>query len=335
MFDHFYHEILRKTIVAFGTLFNGITVERKDNNNTVDSVIEVPLAYGPTQKFLARLEQEPNLNKPVQITLPRMSFEFVGLRYDTARKLAPTQSFVATIRTDNTDLRKAYMPVPYNMDFELSIMTLLNDDMLQIVEQILPYFQPSYNLSIDLVSSIGEKRDIPITLENISMQDNYEGDYSVRRSLIYTLKFTAKTYLFGPISGSESAKDIIKKVSLGLSSGEYGDTPRRNVVYTVEPKATKNYTGDIATNIVDNINEEDTIINVQDSSEIPVNSYITINNETLFVKSNSNNTLIVVRGSYNTISTEHVSGSAVKLITSEDNSLVNKNDNFGFDGSID
>jgi hypothetical protein len=335
MFDHFYHEILRKTIVAFGTLFNGITIERKNSDNSVDSIIQVPLAYGPTQKFLARLEQEPDLNKPVQITLPRMSFEMVGLRYDTARKLAPTQSFIATIKTDNTDLRKAYMPVPYNMDFELSIMTLLNDDMLQIVEQILPYFQPSYNLSIDLVSSIGEKRDIPITLDNISMQDNYEGDYSTRRSLIYTLKFTAKTYLFGPISGSDSAKDIIKKVSLGLSSGEYGDTPRRNVVYTVEPKATKNYTGDVATNIVEDIAASDTIILVDDSSTIPTNSYITINNETLFVKSNSNNTLVVIRGSYNTVSSEHVSGSPVKLITDADNLLVNKNDNFGFDGSID
>jgi hypothetical protein len=331
MFDHFYHEILRKTIVAFGTLFNGITIERKNSDNSVDSIIQVPLAYGPTQKFLARLEQEPDLNKPVQITLPRMSFEMVGLRYDTARKLAPTQSFIATIKTDNTDLRKAYMPVPYNMDFELSIMTLLNDDMLQIVEQILPYFQPSYNLSIDLVSSIGEKRDIPITLDNISMQDNYEGDYSTRRSLIYTLKFTAKTYLFGPISGSDSAKDI----SLGLSSGEYGDTPRRNVVYTVEPKATKNYTGDVATNIVEDIAASDTIILVDDSSTIPTNSYITINNETLFVKSNSNNTLVVIRGSYNTVSSEHVSGSPVKLITDADNLLVNKNDNFGFDGSID
>jgi hypothetical protein len=214
-------------------------------------------------------------------------------------------------------------------------MTLLNDDMLQIVEQILPYFQPSYNLSIDLVSSIGEKRDIPITLDNISMQDNYEGDYSTRRSLIYTLKFTAKTYLFGPISGSDSAKDIIKKVSLGLSSGEYGDTPRRNVVYTVEPKATKNYTGDVATNIVEDIAASDTIILVDDSSTIPTNSYITINNETLFVKSNSNNTLVVIRGSYNTVSSEHVSGSPVKLITDADNLLVNKNDNFGFDGSID
>jgi hypothetical protein len=209
MFDHFYHEVLRKTIIGFGTLFNNITIERtNDSTGDVESKIKVPLAYGPTQKFLARLKQEPDLNKPIQMSLPRMSFEFVGLSYDPARKLAP-QSFSAAIKSDTTDIRKAYMPVPYNMDFELSVMTLLNDDMLQIVEQILPYFQPSFNLTIDLISSVGEKRDIPITLEGVSMQDNYEGDYSVRRSLVYTLKFTAKTYLFGPISGAESSKYLL------------------------------------------------------------------------------------------------------------------------------
>jgi hypothetical protein len=118
MFDHFYHEIFRKTIVAFGTLFNGITIHRtEDASGKIDSIIKVPLAYGPTQKFLARLEQEPDLNKPVQITLPRMSFEFIGLNYDSTRKLAATQSFSASIKTNNTDIRKTYMPVPYNMEF--------------------------------------------------------------------------------------------------------------------------------------------------------------------------------------------------------------------------
>jgi hypothetical protein len=335
MFDHFYHEIFRKTIVAFGTLFNGITIHRtEDSSGKIDSIIKVPLAYGPTQKFLARLEQEPDLNKPVQITLPRMSFEFIGLNYDPTRKLAATQSFSAAIKTNNTDIRKTYMPVPYNMEFELSIMTLINDDMLQIVEQILPYFQPSYNLTIDLISTIGEKRDIPITLENIGMQDNYEGDYTTRRSLIYTLKFVAKTYLFGPISGSDSTKDIIKKVSIGLAGGEYSGTSSRNVIYSSEAKATKNYTGNITTYLSSDIELKSPLISVEDSTNIPANSYITINDETLYVKSKTNNDLTVVRGYYSTTASDHVAGSAILLITTADNALIPFGDDFGFDGEI-
>ena len=115
MFGYFYNEILRRTIISFGTLFNNVTIQQ-DN-----SVVKVPLAYGPTQKFLARLEQQPNLNKPVQISLPRMSFEFSGVSYDSDRKLAGTQAFTTALKSDKREIRKMYHPVPYNMSFELSI----------------------------------------------------------------------------------------------------------------------------------------------------------------------------------------------------------------------
>ena len=189
MFEYFYHEILRRTIVSFGSLFNNISIKHDNNNNNTVSVIKVPLSYGPTQKFLARLEQSPDLNKPIQISLPRMSFELVGLSYDSTRKSTTTQTFLTTTAEDKTQQKKAYLPVPYNLDFELSIFTKLNDDMLQIIEQILPYFQPAYTMTIDLVKEIGEKRDIPVVLNSISMSDDYEGDFSTRRSLIYTLRF--------------------------------------------------------------------------------------------------------------------------------------------------
>jgi hypothetical protein len=152
MFEYFYNEILRKTIISFGTLFNDITILQGD------SYIKVPLAYGPTQKFLARLNQSPDLNKSTAITLPRISFEFTGLVYDPSRKVTTTQTFTVKDPNDGTETKKAYMPVPYNMQFELSVMTKLNDDALQIIEQILPYFQPSYNITVDLVSSINEKK---------------------------------------------------------------------------------------------------------------------------------------------------------------------------------
>ena len=281
MFEYFYHEILRRTIVAFGSLFNDIEIRHKDSSNNVKSTIKVPLAYGPTQKFLARLEQSPNLNKPVQITLPRMSFEFVGLQYDSGRKVSTTQTFITTDPNNKTEVKRAYMPIPYNMAFELSIYTKLNDDMLQIIEQILPYFQPSYNLSVDLVESIGEKRDVPIVIENITMQDDYEGDFTTRRSLIYTLRFTAKTYLFGPITSA--TKDLVKKVSIGYIAGETTKTPTRDITYSVEPRAIKSYTNNIVTNLAQDVGSAGKYIEVNDSSQITDSSYITIDNEEMYV----------------------------------------------------
>ena len=143
-----------------------------------------------------------------------MSFEFVGLQYDGSRKVTTTQTFKSETVGIATAIRKTYMPVPYNMSFELAVFTKLNDDMLQIVEQILPYFQPSYNLSVDLVSTIGEKRDIPVIIENITMEDDYEGDFTTRRSLIYTFRFTAKTYLFGPVGSKASGDKILSRRQL-------------------------------------------------------------------------------------------------------------------------
>jgi hypothetical protein len=332
MFEYFYHEILRKTVIGFGTLFNNIEIRQTNNQGDVVSVLKVPLAYGPIQKFLARVEQQPNLNTPVQIILPRMSFEFTGLSYDTTRKLTTTQTFLSKSVTDSTDIRKTYMPVPYNMDFELSIMTKLNDDILQIVEQILPYFQPSYTLTINLIDSIGEKRDIPIILNNVSMQDDYEGDYNTRRALIYTLKFTAKVYLFGPVS-TGADKDIIKKVSLGFIAGDTKSTSR-DLTYSSEPTATKNYTGEVTTTTIKDIEIGSTSIEVVNASNIPTNSYFTLNNETLYVSKKTGNVLDVVRGSYSTPISNHVSGTEVKLITAADNSLIEYGDDFGFSGDF-
>ena len=227
---YYYHEIVRKTIISFGTLFNEIFIRHKDSGGDTFSEMKVPLAYGPSQKFLARLEQQADLNKPVAITLPRMSFEMTSIQYDSARKLGVTQTFKAS---DGTNLKKVFMPVPYNIGFELNILAKLNDDALQIVEQILPYFQPSFNLTLDLVSSIGEKRDVPIVLDSMNFQDDYEGDFSTRRALIYTLGFTAKTYLFGPVPSS--SEGIIKKVQVDVAADTNTKTAKRQMRYTVEP----------------------------------------------------------------------------------------------------
>ena len=227
---YYYHEIIRKTIVSFGTLFNAISIRHDDSSGNTYSELKVPLAYGPSQKFLARLEQQADLNKPVGITLPRMSFEMNSVSYDSSRKTGVTQTFKAS---DGNNVKKVFMPVPYNIGFELNILSKLNDDALQIIEQILPYFQPSFNLTVDLVKSIGEKRDIPIVLDSINFQDDYEGDFSTRRALIYKLGFTAKTYLFGPVA--ESSEGLIKKVQVDYSANTDTKNSKREVRYTVTP----------------------------------------------------------------------------------------------------
>lgn len=225
-----YHQIIRKTIISFGTLFNQIYIKHLDKEGDLYNEMRVPLAYGPIQKFLARIEQQAELNKPVAITLPRLSFEMTSISYDSTRKANITQTFKAS---DGENLKKVYLPVPYNIGFQLNLMSKLQDDALQVVEQILPYFQPSFNLTVDLVDAIGEKRDIPVVLDNVSFTDDYEGDFSSRRILIYTFNFTAKTYLFGPIA--ESTDGLIRKVQVDMYTDTNRQSSKREMRYTVQP----------------------------------------------------------------------------------------------------
>ena len=227
---YYYHEILRRTVIAFGTLFNDINVRHTGNNGENLSQIKVPVSYGPRQKFLARIQLQPDLNKATTLSLPRMSFEMTNIQYDSTRKSGITQTFKAS---DGDNLKKVFLPVPYNVGFELNILTKQNDDALQIVEQILPFFQPAFNLTVDLVSSIGEKRDIPMVLDSISYQDDYEGDFATRRALIYTLSFTAKTYLFGPIA--ETTEGLIKTVQIDTYMNTDTTVANREMRYTVTP----------------------------------------------------------------------------------------------------
>jgi len=331
MFEYFYNEIFRSVIIGFGSLFNGIEIQHKNSDDDTVSVIKVPLAYGPTQKFLARMQQEADLNRPVQITLPRMSFEFIGLQYDPGRKSTQTQTIINQT-PDGASLKRNYMPVPYNMRFQLSIMTKLNDDMLQIIEQILPYFQPAYNLPINFLGNLKEKRDIPIQLDGISMEDDYEGNFDTRRALIYTLDFTAKVYLYGPIS--DISGDIIRKVSVGYIAGSKGSTSAvRDLTYQVTPRATKDYNGSVATLLAENVNLVDTILEVDDGSTITANTYIYIDNEEMYVEAVTGNKLTVRRAQDNTAQENHVLGSKVFTITAEDNQLIEFGDDFGFDGN--
>ena len=232
--QQFYHETMRNVIVAFGTLFNNIHLVRKNNSGSVIQTMKVPLAYGPRQKWLTRLDADASLDSKVAITLPRLGFEIQNLSYDPGRKLNRVQKFkkVKGATTSANKLDSQYMPVPYNLDIELYAMAKQSDDALQIVEQILPYFQPDYTLTIKDMTDMGITRDVPIILNSVNYEDNYRGEFGERRAIIYTLGFTTKFYLYGPVTSQK----VIKTVQVDQYTDIQDNSPKREQRYTVAPK---------------------------------------------------------------------------------------------------
>tara|TARA_B100000900_G_C20584404_1_gene718890 strand:- start:750 stop:1748 length:999 start_codon:yes stop_codon:yes gene_type:complete len=331
MFEYFYNEIFRSVIIGFGSLFNGIQIKKKDESDDTFSVVKVPLAYGPTQKFLARLQQNPDLNHPTQMTLPRMSFEFTNLAYDPSRKSTKTQTMVVT-NANGEEERKTFLPVPYNMTIVLSVYTKLNDDMLQITEQIAPYFQPGYTIPIKFLGDYEEVVNTPVVLENIDMTDEYEGNFDTRRALIYTFTFTAKTMLFGPLT--DVTKDIVKKVTVGYVAGSKSGKYERDITYQVTPRAIKDYDGVVATLLAENVDMVERVIDVEDGTKIPEGSYIYIDQEEMYVETVTGNKILVRRSQDKSPIQNHVLGSKVFLINQADNVKIEVGDDFGFDGNV-
>ena len=230
--QQFYHETIRKIIVAFGTTFNNVQLVRKDNSGNITQSMKVPLAYGPKEKFLVRLRADPDLSSKVAITLPRIGFEIQNLAYDGTRKLSRVQKFKKVNTGNNTrTLDTQFMPVPYNLDIVLYVLAKQSDDALQIVEQILPFFQPDYTITVNDMADMGIKRDVPIILNSISYEDNYEGDFDQRRALIYTMNFTCKFYLYGPVTSS----NIIRTVQADQFADLPDKSPKREQRLTVTP----------------------------------------------------------------------------------------------------
>ena len=314
-----YHEIFRKTIVAFGTLFNNIEIRRQDE------VMKVPLAYGPKQKFLARLDQVPDpTNKRVQITLPRISFEINGINYDSTRKVSPTQKIKIASTTDKN--KNVFMPGPYNIGFELGIIAKNQEDGLQILEQILPVFQPHYNLSVKLLTSVNEIKDVPVVLTNVEYEDDYEGDFSTRRAIIYTLQFTAKTYLYGPVTESK----IIKKAVTDYYTDTNVTRAPRQVRYTATPTSLVDRDGVVVTTLSNATDNNDNIITVADASSIAKFDNIYIDTELLRVSKKDGNALTVVRGFEDSTAAAHASGANIYKVDTTDAALLDTDDDFGF-----
>jgi hypothetical protein len=206
--DYFYHAVLRKSVAVFGTLFNNISVVRKGSDGTIKDVQRVPLSYGPRQKFLSRIDQQPDLDDTkVALKLPRMSFEITNLQYDSTTNVNRLNKMSTSVSgSSRTSVGQA---TPYLLDMQLNIIAKNQDDALQILEQIVPYFQPTYTVSVKFIESVGKSFDVPISLQSVTLQDDYEGDYTSRRALIYTIDFNMKIKFFGKESTSSIIREVI------------------------------------------------------------------------------------------------------------------------------
>ena len=236
--DAQYHELIRKTVVAFGTLFNDMYVYRKNSTGKIIQKMKVPLAYGPKQKFLVRLDQDSARTaedgKTTALTLPRIGFEMTTLTYDAPRKLNRIQKFRKAKGADSKSLQHSYMPVPYNVGFSLFAMAKNSEDALQIVEQILPMFQPDYTISLNVMPTMEIVRDVPIVLNDVAYEDTYDGNFTERRVIMYTLNFTAKMYLYGPVTSQK----IIKRVQVDQYSDTNVNVAKREQRIVVTPNPT-------------------------------------------------------------------------------------------------
>lgn len=205
MFQTFYFQTIRKYIIYFGTLFNSIHITRENSNNEITSLLKVPLTYAPKDKMLARIGQDPNLDRETALTLPRMSFELTNMFYDGARKLKTTGRVVRK-DTDPNKNKYQYNPVPYNFNFTLYIYVKNAEDGTKIVEQIMPYFGPEWNATLNIIPEMDISVDVPIQIMSTRSEDAYEGDFQTRRALIWTIDFMMKGYLYGPVKTSPIIK---------------------------------------------------------------------------------------------------------------------------------
>ena len=217
--EHFYHETIKRAVSVFGTLFNNISVKRTDG-----TALKVPLAYGPRQKWITRLQQVDTTTTRTAISLPRMGFELTSIEYDSTRKLTKRTQLKKSLASNPNNMQYQYSPAPYNLGFSLSVLVKNTDDGLQIIEQIMPYFTPDYTVTINTIPDMGDKRDVPITLTSVTQTDEYEGDFTTRQVLRYDLEFIMKNYIYGPVRDSDIIRTVKARTYIEKGSGEISST---------------------------------------------------------------------------------------------------------------
>lgn len=237
------HDTLRKYIIVFGTMFNDIYINRTNSSDEIIQTLKIPLTYGPKDKVLARLEQNPKMDNQIGIVLPRISFELLSMEYDPTRKLNTLNKLTKQSATAGTDdeVKYQYQPVPYDMQFEMNIIVKNSEDGTRIIEQIVPYFTPDFTVSVNLMPEVDAARDIPIILNSISHQDTYEGSFEERRAMIWTLTFTMKGWLYGPTKKSKLIKlaETTFRLPEEVATGNTTNTTN-TVIVTTKPGLTAN-----------------------------------------------------------------------------------------------
>jgi hypothetical protein len=222
---------MRKAVAVFGTIFNNINVIRTKADGTVLNQIKVPLSYGPKQKFLARLDGSAGVDASMAMKLPRMAFEISSLELDSTQKLSKRNTITESHASDVTKKKTIKHEVAYNINMSLFVLAKNQDDGLQVVEQILPYFQPEYTVTITPVTGFAYKQDVPIILTGVTISDDYEGDFVTRRALIYQLDFTMKMKFFGP-TGNQG---VIREVNIDFNNDAGGAEILENMDFTITP----------------------------------------------------------------------------------------------------
>ena len=216
----YYHSLIQKYIAVFGTLFNNIVIEKNDSTG-VNQRMRVPLELGPREKFLSRIRGNSEQgNRKAAIMLPRIGFEITSFTYAPQRKL-PTLNKI--YKTANGERNKTFMPVPYDMTINMAIVAKSVEEASRIVEQILPYFTPEFTISAKLIEDLDEVTDIPIVLNSVVMEDNYEGSYDERRTIVFNLDFTMKVLFFGPVSESKVIKFVDVKFRNDTTNTAFSD----------------------------------------------------------------------------------------------------------------
>ena len=232
MFGHtFYFSIIRKYVIYFGTLFNDIHITREDKNGNLVDLLKIPLSYAPKEKMLVRFESDPDIDRPFATLLPRMSFEMLDMEYDSNRKLHTVGRSVVKDPNDTNKLKYQYNPVPYNIRFRLYVYVKNAEDGTKIIEQILPFFTPDWTTTVRLIPEMNITMDIPVILDNISIEDSYDGNFDKRRALIWSLDFTLKGYIYGPVKKT----GIIKFANTNFYVPNVPDGQLRNAVGNTAP----------------------------------------------------------------------------------------------------
>lgn len=212
--DFFYNRTIRKVVVAFGTVFNDIVVTRQTQSGVNKEHFKVPLSYGAKEKYITRITSDPTLTKSIATVVPRISFELTGMSYDNSRKMITTQQNFA--KKGSGDVYTQYSPIPYNFDFSMSIYVRNTEDGTQILEQILPFFTPDFNVTVDFVPTMQPKYDMPIILNSVNNETDYEGDLMSTRLIIWNLEFTAKGFIWPAVKGGDGSRKLIKNANTSV-----------------------------------------------------------------------------------------------------------------------